>query len=103
MYFDVASRSVPAHKVQLAGSDSMHRVVVIDRDRLAAERLEFDDSNGLVRWPVVVRTFPPPLRLRIDDVPVDVDIRHAGAVPDAGCGKALLCLLHRFHDLGNKP
>src|SRR5690606_14532372 len=89
---------VAADEIELPGDDRMHRIVVVDRDRLARQRLELDDGNRLVRRPVPIRSFPPAPRLGIDDVAIDIDVRLPDAEADSCRLTPLVSKAHRLND-----
>ena len=57
---------VAAHKVKRACDYIEYGVVVVHRNRLAGQRLEFDLLNLLIGNSVIIRPFPPVMCLGID-------------------------------------
>ena len=67
----------PLTCIELSGNHRVDRVVVVDGNRLAALCLEREHRDGLVGRALAIRSLPPAIRLRVDDLAIDVDVRDA--------------------------
>src|SRR5687768_10304328 len=77
----------------------MNRVVVVDGDRHAGERVEPEHRDRLVGRPLAVRSLPPPAGLWIDDLAVNVDVRLSRSISHSGGRQSLPGETNRFDDL----
>ena len=56
----------------------MHRIVHIHANRITRRVRKLQDSYGLIRGSIGVRSLIPHARLRMDGVPIDVQVAGAG-------------------------
>ena len=92
-------RDIGADLIELAGDHGMNRVVVVDSDGHAGERVEPEHRDRLVGRPLAVRSLPPPTGLRIDDLAVDVDVRLSRSISHSRGRQPLPRHANRFDNL----
>src|SRR4029078_3659424 len=68
---------VAADKIEYARGDIEHGVVIVDGDGIAVQRSELGHRDLFIAETVVIRAFPPAVRLGIDIVAIYVDVRNA--------------------------